>query len=175
MKSYQRVARLHMGKVANNIKYEPYSESDWFNDYNANIGLSVLDGEEYIGQIEGRLSYVDLDEIETYDCVDDILALHELWGNDVPSWRGGEKIPIFEIIGSDLDPAYQNKKIGLRMYKEIANLAREENNNPIFFIPNYCNVSSTSKNALRVWKSLTRSNSSTSSGDVVLMIERKLR
>jgi hypothetical protein len=61
------------------------------------------------------------------------------------------------------------------MYKEVANLAREENNNPMFFIPNYCNVSSTSRDALRVWKSLTRSNSSTSSGDVILMIERKLR
>jgi hypothetical protein len=46
---------------------------------------------------------------------------------------------------------------------------------PMFFIPGYCGEGETSKMARRVWKSLTRSNSSTSSGDVVLMVDRKLR
>ena len=172
MKPYQRVASRYIAS-STGIKYEPYT--DGFIDYNANVGIDVLAGDEHIGQIEGKLSYVDLDEVEAYDCVDDIIALYELWGDDVPSWKGGEEIAIFEIIGSDLDPAYHNKKIGLRMYKEIASLAREENNNPMFFIPNYCNETTTSREALRVWKSLTRSNSSTSSEDVILMIDRKLR
>lgn len=172
MKPHQRVASRHIARQ--NI--EPYYDVS-ISSLNKVIEINVIinegDGDDEIGFIEGKYGVYTLDEISDYACSEDMLVLHDLWEGDA-EWHDG--IPVVEVINSSLSPEYQSKRLGLQMYKELGNLAKEMFGRvPMFFIPNYCSTRVTSDKALRVWKSLTKSNAPTSSGDVVLMVDRKLR
>ena len=153
-----------------------FVETEDFENHDATHSIEIIIKQsasvELIGFVEGRYGIHTLEELSGYACSEDMLALYELWYQDA-EWH--DEIPVFEILESSVDEEYRSKKLGLQMYKELANLVREESRTPMFFIPNYCNTRSTTPSALKVWKSLTTSNASTSSGDVVLMVERKLR
>ena len=171
-KMAQRVASRHIARL--DIKFV---ETDDFTNTNSTHSIEIVNNKvklyrDVVGFIEGKFGTHTLEELYEYACSEDILALYELWAIDA-EWH--DEIPVFEVLESSVDEEYRSKKLGLQMYKELANLAREESRTPMFFIPNYCNTRSTTPSALRVWKSLTKSNAPTSSGDVVLMVDRKLR
>tara|TARA_B100001029_G_C14826415_1_gene320546 strand:- start:26 stop:529 length:504 start_codon:yes stop_codon:yes gene_type:complete len=167
MKPYQRVAYRHLTKQP--VKIVP---TDVFVDRDSTHAVMICVGLFEVGYVEGRLGLYTLEEISRFVCSEDILSLYELWGDDA-GW--GDEIPIFEVLESDIfDEDFRSQGLGLQMYKELGNLARSDSRLPMFFIPNYCYSNKTSDKALRVWKSLARSNPVTSD-DVILMIDRKLR
>ena len=143
---------------------------DYF-DMRSTHGVDVMCGDERVGYIEGEIHYASLEGIEDFEFSEDIQVLYDLWHGDL-RWSSG--LPIFEVLHSNLHASCRDMKIGLAMYKELANLVRKEVGEALFFIPNYCHDASTSSDARRVWKSLTRSNRVTS-GDVILMVDYKLR
>ena len=140
------------------------------------VVVLLVNGKE-VGFVEGKFDLHFFDEINEFVCSEDIMELYDLWVDDVrgiPSGAWDLQIPVFEVLESNINIDYRGKGLGVQMYKELANQVREEVGYPIFFIPNYCNKRSTSSMARRVWKSLAKSNPQ-SSGDVILMIDRKLR
>ena len=169
MKPYQRVANRYLS--GQSIKVV---ETDTTQNDESTHAVSLRVGEDEVGFVEGKLGLYTLEEISQFVCAKDILALYELWGYDA-GWQ--DEIPVFEVLESDIfEKEYRSQGLGLQMYKELGNLARSDSRPPMFFIPNYCNEirGTTSDKARRVWKSLTRSNPNTS-GNVILMVERKLR
>jgi hypothetical protein len=149
-------------------------ETDEFFDTNSTHGLDVMVGGERKGYIEGEIHFVPLERLDQFECAEDIRVLYDLWHDSLPRGEWARGLPIFEVLHSSLDADCRDKKIGLAMYKKLANLVREEVGKVIFFIPNYCNDATTSIAARRVWKSLTKSNR-TSEGDVILMVGYELR
>lgn len=170
-KMAQRVARIHIGQSS--LKFVKTFD---FSDDDSTHAIEILSEEKKfpVGFVEGKLGFYTRDEIVMYYCGIDMGLLIDVWDIDMGrSWP--EKIPVFEILESELDEEYQSQGLGLKMYKALGYLARKDTlKTPMLFIPNYCNKRSTSDPALRVWKSLARSNS-VSSGVVILMINRKLR
>ena len=149
-------------------------ETDDFFDMNSTHGLDVMVGDRRVGYIEGEMHFVPLEKLNKFGCAEDIQVLYDLWHDTLPREHWERGLPIFEVLHSTLDADCRNKKIGLAMYKKLANLVREEIGKSIFFIPNYCHNFFTTIAARRVWKSLTKSNE-TSEGDVILMVENRLR
>jgi hypothetical protein len=171
MKPYQRVALRYASQNIEFVEKDDFANKD--STHSIEIIINHSTWVEPIGFVEGKFGEYTLEEISEYACSEDMLALYELWHIDADIPDDG--IPVFEVLESDLNEDYRSKKLGLQMYKELGNLARGESYTPMFFIPNYCNTRSTTPSALRVWKSLTKSNASTSSDDVILMVDRKLR
>ena len=175
MKPYQRVA-LRYAEQNREIIELVRSEPPCVSNEATHVVLLLVNGKQ-LGFIEGRFDLHFFDEINEFECSEDIMELYDLWEDSISpksddAW--GLKVPVFEVLESNINIDYRGKGLGIQMYKELANQVREEVGYPIFFIPNYCNKRSTSSMARRVWKSLTRSNPQ-SSGDVILMVDRKLR
>ena len=169
MKPYQRVASRHIARKQKKVNFVHHYEY-------GDVHLVEVRNEEnqVVGTVKGELhSAYSRKQLGLYECGRDLKALYDLWVHDVPSWEE-DGVPILEITNTFLDEEYRSQGIGLQMYKKIASHGREEAEMPMFFIPGYCGEGETSKMARRVWKSLARSNPVTS-GDVILMIDRKLR
>ena len=169
MKPYQRVASKHMARKQKKVNFVHHYKYGY-------VHLVEVRNEEnkVVGLGEGELhSIYSRKQLGLYECWEDLTALYDLWVHDVPSWEE-DGVPILEITTTFLDEDYRSQGIGLQMYKEIASHGRKEAGMPMFFIPGYCGEGETSNLARRVWKSLARSNPN-SSGDVILMIDRKLR
>lgn len=168
MKPWQRVALRY-------AKENPITivETNEFFDVNSTHGLDVMSGGKRVGYIEGEIHFIPFEKLDDFECSEDMKTLYELWHDSLPRNEWSRGIPVFEVLHSLLKPEAKNKRIGIEMYKQLANMVREEVGKAIFFIPNYCHRSGTSPDALRVWKSLTRSN--LSEGDVILMVNYKLR
>jgi GNAT superfamily N-acetyltransferase len=169
MRPSQRVALRY---ASSQVHYKVLTENFAWHQATHSIEVISPTREKYVGWIEGKLDFYEIDELSKYKCYEDIKTLYDLWEGSV-DWSNG--IPVFEILESDLEPEFRRKGIGIEMYSRLADLAREDSGGPMFFIPNYCNKTRTSQEALRVWSSLTRSNSSTSVGDVVLMVNNKIK
>ena len=150
-------------------------ETDDFFDLNSTHGLDVMVGGKRKGYIEGEIHFVPLERLDQFECAEDIRVLYEDWKYNLPRGEWARGLPIFEVLHSTLDADCRGKKIGLAMYKKLANLVRQDVGKAMFFIPNYCNDATTSTAARRVWKSLTKSNRNRSEGDVILMVEYRLR
>jgi len=167
--SVNRVARIHTARIQKKVKFVHHYEY-------GDVHFVEVRNEEnkVVGTIKGQLQFVySRKELGLYKCGRDLKALYDLWVRDVPSWEE-DGVPILEITNTFLDEDYRSQGIGLQMYKEISSHGRDEAEMPMFFIPDYCVEGETSEMARRVWKSLTISNP-VSSGDVILMIDRKLR
>ena len=101
-----------------------------------------------------------------HPCSEDIMELLSSFDGELLDRNG--KLRVVEIISSELDDDMKGKGIGYQMYLKVAQEAFKRNNRKSFlFIPNYCHGSSTSSEALRVWKSLARKYPS--KGEVIVI------
>ena len=153
MKSYQRVARLHMGKVAKkSVTFTTGSDvlSDLYVE--ANLNGSV------VGRLDALPYVVSRKKIlRSFKCSEDMIRLLK---------PDQSHINVLEVLDVEIDVSLRGQGFGNQIYIEAAKEYFKQIRKPFLFIPNYCTFENTSPSALRVWKSLTRKYPS--SGDVIL-------
>lgn len=171
MKPHQRVASRYMEAKYENLK--------------GNISIEVVENEEdRIGvelRVEGEkkghcyadIGFYDLDDLyQGFTCADDIEKLSkERWFKGEMFRYDVEDYPVIlvvEVTDSRLHEDLQGHRCGIQMYVEVVKEAFLKHGRlPLLFMPNYCNNSSTSDKALRVWKSFARKYHS--KGDVIVI------
>ncbi len=165
MNSTQRVARRYL-KAKASLPTDFTLTSKTSSD---SIKVQLKDRWINAGYVHANFETYSLEEIEGFNCADDMKALIERMPDELIDRDG--LVRVVEVTLSGLEEQYKNKGFGVMMYSRIISEAFSENNRmPFLFIPNYCHRRSTSDEALRVWKSLARNFDN--EGDV-LAIRRK--
>jgi hypothetical protein len=127
---------------------------------------------EPVGKILGTLKSVNdfvLYDYEDYnydDCREDMRTLAETYSDLIVK---DSFFSVVEVEATMLKKDFHNQGVGLSMYLNFAKRMWSVNGNkPFIFIPNYCNMGSTSTEARRVWASLARTFPS--SGDCLAIL-----
>lgn len=127
---------------------------------------------EPVGKIFGTLKSVNdfvLYDYESYDyedCREDMRTLAETYSDLIVK---DSFFSVVEVEATMLKKDFHNQGVGLSMYLNFAKRMWSVNGNkPFIFIPNYCNMGSTSTEARRVWASLARTFPS--SGDCLAIL-----
>lgn len=154
MKPYQRVANKHMARTS--PKHNLTFNTSW--EFSSKLISVATEGGLEQARIEAWIED-DLDDLEDYECFDEIQDLIQLSGSD--------DLFIVEVSKSWLHNFYWGKGLGYQMYLNLIQYIYKDFRKPFLFIPNYCSDSITSKSALRVWRSFARKYPS--SGDVILI------
>ena len=74
---------------------------------------------------------------------------------------GKKQVPVYYVSGADLQPEYQGKGWGLKMYEKALRAAK-----PAIVVTGGCVGMGTTADAMRVWKSLTRTYPSMGKGSI---------
>lgn len=164
MKPHQRVASMYL-YGSSDLVYMREEDEDHF--YIVLYRDSDLQSE--LGFINARLKTFDIyknNALTNAPCISDVRSLIRRF----PSLEKRQKVSILIMHESDLDPEFQGRGIGKRLYLECMKEGWEDNGRkPFIFVPHYCISGKTSGDAKRVWTSLARRYPS--SGDCIAVLE----
>lgn len=136
-----------VGRLASSVRFEVSTTS-------TSVFVQVFDGDQVIGLARAYGDEITMSEVvHTYHCSDDLIDI----SYEYPEVMDGEQIRLLEVNSVSLEKDYHGMGIGKQIYNHIIAGWKKQTRMPFVIIPEKCSVSgSTSKMALRVWKSLKR-------------------
>lgn len=139
--------RMKKAKTQREVSYEVSSKSN-------SVFVEVKFQGEVIGLARAYGDNIPMSEVvHSYQCSEDLIDI----SYEYPEVMKGEEIRILEVNVASLDKSYRQEGIGTKMYENLIDGWRSQIKRPFVIIPERCSShGSTSKMALRVWKSLKK-------------------